>query len=134
MPRKNISKADEEAKAKNEALDAKLSKMESELKCDTVGQIRALDHSIRSYLDTKIELFFKQISDQIGNLINAKYSDIHNRDNTNINPNSVTKEHVRLTVERVITKQYIATNVQYYMQELSLIRFILLLIYYILYE
>ena len=114
MTKKLTSKKKEEAKARDESLDAKFSKMESEIKSDTVGQIKAIEHSIKMYFDTKIDLVFQQISNQMGNLIDAKYSEIHIRDYNSINnyPNSVTKEVVRLAVERVITTKYIDDNIK----------------------
>ena len=120
---------DPKSRSKNEESKQEIlfKKLEDKLKIIFSSMIKTSENTLKTFLDNKVQLYFQKIGGTISDLVDSKYSSVHDRTyltpiaaNTSIGVKS--KEEVLLTIELVINDKSINEYIKKYIDELSLIR------------
>ena len=107
----------------DENLNRAFKTLENTLKDSFLVQIKASEKSIKSYLENRVQVYFDEIGGRIAELIEDKYSKIHDRSYSIVDSSCQhTKEEVLQAVEFVVSIDNVSKMITKYMGELSLIR------------
>ena len=107
----------------DENLNKSLENLEDRLKNFFHLQLKASEKSLKNYLENRVQVYFDEIGERIAELIDDKYSQVHDRSYLSASSdNSLSKEDVLEAVEFAISTENIGKSVSKYMKEFSLIQ------------
>ena len=99
--------------------------MSEQMKAYVSDRINFLNLDIKSYVDTRLEIYFKSLENKLCDFVDLKYESIHFRGHYKETRNqNLTRDQVMRAVETVFTIKKIDDNVDLYFSEIKHLRLI----------